>query len=284
MHVPSQFKNRQDSSQLSSCINPYSLIEPMISITKPFTEESSIFAASIESAYSSSLVFMSSSMSDPGIKAEVLSDLAYVALDLSTFMTPVTVLLRAFSVIGRVMSMGADYIPDHTIRTDDLLLNSAMLAVYFALLGKSIIPVIRGAFVELNDVDEEIYELLFRPVGISKIRFKSIHAASIDYVDVEPNNNISCEARSNECNNNKNEQVSNDFLSSDYLYWLYMGGVETSSEGLPISYFERTNNRPISDPGAMELLGDVRFHNKLDIQKRRKIIMGFAHRLVISMK
>lgn len=253
MHVSSRFKNERRNSHLSSYINdPYSIIDPIIT--------------TLESAYVSSSMFISSDISDPTIEAEVLSDLAHVALDLSIFMTPVTVLLRAFSVIGRVLDMGADYIPDHVIRTDDLVFNGAMLAVYFSLLGKSVVPVIRGIFVELSDVDEEIYEQLFQPVGVSKIQFKSIRAASIDYIDVEPNSNIFCEPQSPDCETCDEDNL-NGFSSSDYMYWLYMGVVETSFEGLPISYVERNNGRSIDDPGAMGLLGDIRFLNRLDEEK-----------------
>jgi len=263
MHVASRFKNERGNSHLSLYINPYSLIEPIVTISKTFTE--SFFMAS-------------SSISDPVIEAEVLSDLAHVALDLSIFLTPVTVLLRAFSVIGRVLSMGADYIPDHAIRIDDLLFNSAMLAVYFLLLGKSVMPVIRGVFVKLSDVDEEIYELLFQPVGISRIQFKSIHAASIDYTDVDPNSNIFCEPHSPD-NKNCDEKDSNGFCSSDYMYWLYMGDVETSFEGLPISYIERSNGRSIDDPAAMGLLGDIRFLNRLDKENNLPSLPNFNYPL-----
>lgn len=69
------------------------------------------------------------SLFDPDMEAEVLSDLAHVAMDFSTFFSASRSLLRLYSIIGRLFVLSADYLPDHSIQPDELLIQLFLLFV-----------------------------------------------------------------------------------------------------------------------------------------------------------
>jgi hypothetical protein len=73
---------------------------------------------------------------DPNVEAEVLTDMSHVALDF----TPLSLtslfnssspkaLLKMTSVIGRVFVILADYIPDHSIHPEELVIQLVMLGL-----------------------------------------------------------------------------------------------------------------------------------------------------------
>ena len=58
---------------------------------------------------------------DNNVQAEVFADLAHIFLDLATFFTPDTIILRLFVVIGRMFSILSDYIPDQKMTPEEFL-------------------------------------------------------------------------------------------------------------------------------------------------------------------
>ena len=70
---------------------------------------------------------------DPGVEAEVCSTMAHLALDFTGFLSPSRSLLRIVSVIGRLFAISADYLPDHNIHPEELIIQIVLLS--FALRG-----------------------------------------------------------------------------------------------------------------------------------------------------
>jgi hypothetical protein len=74
--------------------------------------------------------FSLDSMVDPSLEAESLTIMAHVVMDFSGFvMSPSRSLLRLFAVLGRIFSISADYVADHSIRTDELLIQLFLISV-----------------------------------------------------------------------------------------------------------------------------------------------------------
>jgi len=66
---------------------------------------------------------------DPDIEAEVLVDVSHVIMDLPVFFRPSESLVRCFSVIGRILVIGADYLPDHTMHPEELAIQLFLLGI-----------------------------------------------------------------------------------------------------------------------------------------------------------
>ena len=62
-------------------------------------------------------------MSSPDVESEFLEDMAHVALDFAGIFRPSKSTMRLFSIGGRLMSLMADYLPDHSIRPEELLVH-----------------------------------------------------------------------------------------------------------------------------------------------------------------
>jgi hypothetical protein len=71
-----------------------------------------------------------STLLDPNMEAEVLTDVSnLLALDFKSIMNSSKALLKMTSVIGRVLGIFADYIPDHSIHPEELVFQLFMLGV-----------------------------------------------------------------------------------------------------------------------------------------------------------
>jgi hypothetical protein len=66
---------------------------------------------------------------DPFLEAELFAGLAHVALDFTGFLSPSKSLIRLFSVVGRVFAISADYLPDHSIHTEELVIQVFLIGI-----------------------------------------------------------------------------------------------------------------------------------------------------------
>jgi hypothetical protein len=71
----------------------------------------------------------SSTLLDPNMEAEVFTDMAHLALDFTSILKSSKTLLRMTSVIGRMLVILADYVPDHSIHPEELVFQLFMLGV-----------------------------------------------------------------------------------------------------------------------------------------------------------
>ena len=65
----------------------------------------------------------------PNIEAEVLTDLAHVVMDFSIYLTPSKSVIRIGALMGRMLVLLADYLPDHSIRPEEFVIQLFMMAV-----------------------------------------------------------------------------------------------------------------------------------------------------------
>jgi hypothetical protein len=68
---------------------------------------------------------------DPLIEAELCTTMAHVTLDFTSLASQSSSrsLMRRFSVIGRVFAISADYLPDHSIHTEELMIQVFLLSL-----------------------------------------------------------------------------------------------------------------------------------------------------------
>lgn len=63
------------------------------------------------------------------IEAEVLTTMAHVTMDFGGFLNPSKNILRYFTVLGRVFVISADYIIDHSIHTEELMIQLILMVI-----------------------------------------------------------------------------------------------------------------------------------------------------------
>jgi hypothetical protein len=80
-----------------------------------------------------------SALLPPDIEAEVLTDMSHVVMDFSVFFSPSKPLLRLFSIVGRMLVIYADYLPDHAILPEELVVQLFLLGVSMRDIVKSIV-------------------------------------------------------------------------------------------------------------------------------------------------
>jgi len=71
---------------------------------------------------------VSTGVFDPVIEAELCTTMAHFALDFTSLASPSRSLVRLFAVIGRVFAISADYLPDHSIHTEELMIQIFLLS------------------------------------------------------------------------------------------------------------------------------------------------------------
>jgi len=150
---------------------------------------------------------------DPSLEAEVLSDVGHVFLDAFTFITKEgSVISRLLAVAGRLAFIASDYIPDHVIRTDELIFQMSMLAVASAKLSQCLMPVAHSVFSPSSLREKKAYILLFKEVGLPWNKYKYIVSNAFSWVDIPPSSIITEET-----------------LQQDkYLFWVYNGTINTN--------------------------------------------------------
>jgi len=154
---------------------------------------------------------------DPFTEAEIFSDAAHVALDLTTFFGPTTITIRLFAVLGRLFCIASDYIPDHTMRADDFFFQFTMLAVASTALAQSLVSIVNTYNKELTMRDRKCFVSLFYPGGFSWMQYKVLATSVLEWKELPPGSIITTE-----------EFVHAD--NSHYLYWLYNGEVLVQSK------------------------------------------------------
>jgi hypothetical protein len=81
----------------------------------------------------------STALLDPNVEAEVLTDMSHLALDFTSLLNSSSkkALLKRSLVIGRVLVILADYLPDHSIHPEELVIQLFMLGLAIKNLASS---------------------------------------------------------------------------------------------------------------------------------------------------
>mmetsp|Transcript_10970 Transcript_10970/g.12270 ORF Transcript_10970/g.12270 Transcript_10970/m.12270 type:complete len:327 (+) Transcript_10970:112-1092(+) len=182
----------------------------------------------LDSSFSSTLVSTIESQStqlssilpniDPFIVAEILSDVAHIALDFTTFLSSATIAIRLFSVLGRLFLIASDYIPDHNIRADEFFFQFIMLGIASTALFQSLTSILNTYTQELTMRDRKCFVSLFYPGGLSWMQYKMLTVSVLEWKELSAGSII------------ETEELNYADKSND-LYWLYNGEVLVQSQG-----------------------------------------------------
>ena len=104
-----------------------------------------------------------SSNTGPELQAEVLNDMAHIAFELVSFLTPEDFIVRFCTFIGKVCCLSVDCIPDHTVTTHKFIFQTVMLGVsanHFSILA---VPFFKACIKTTTLQDHFAFYLLFWP-------------------------------------------------------------------------------------------------------------------------
>ena len=269
----------------------------------PFDDESTKdFLTSLSTIIPSKIDF--SSLNEIGqdvdldTSAQILNDLSYIASDLSVYITGATSYLRFAALIGRILSLTSDYL-DQDLSLEEFVFQHVMILTTFGLLLKSVAPILQSSFVKTTEFDDDAYRMLFEPIGVSWIQYKSLKATScVDWITVDANTVLVNEHEAqkftpsiiidnttlaselshwfrdgDDDDDNKSVSTAGDTNQTNYMYWLYRGDVSVSYDGREYYDITRTRGKYIDDPEALGFLADMRFLYMMDRNRRRKRLM-----------
>lgn len=181
------------------------------------------------------------------MEAKLFTGMAHVTLDLAAFVSRGTAWLRLGAVMGRLFVLGADYLPDHSVNTDEFLFQVFMMSISLIGLVHSVLPALLAVTSQTSKEtlikDGRAFQLLFRNVGLTWFQYKSLVASqALEWVTVAPGQVITSE-----------EDNHND----DGVYWLYQGQVQVESQGKLLHNVTRHLAPRLSD-ASLGLFGETR--------------------------
>mmetsp|Transcript_14071 Transcript_14071/g.21591 ORF Transcript_14071/g.21591 Transcript_14071/m.21591 type:complete len:426 (+) Transcript_14071:613-1890(+) len=200
-------------------------------------------------------------MHDTHVQSVILSDLAHFSLDFFGFLDLDVPMLRTAAVFGRLFSIGADYVPDHTINADEAIFQAIMLGVSVALFVRSTLPMTMAAVSLILSADKSRWSAwkntyafyhLFSPAGVSMLQFRCLTAlGAVDWINVDPHVTLVDELDGNE-----------------YLYWVYRGSTElVLNDGTTVNYVESSRDEAGNKVEFSGFLADMDFLCTLELNK-----------------
>ena len=215
------------------------------------TVMASTSSAMVAAAVSSSSVF---APLDPLLEAEVLNDMAHVALDLFTVFGPARLVTRLAAIVGRVCAMLADYVPDHKVLPEELVFQSIMMLLACWGVVQALLPMLLAAVLVPTGPstllrDGKAFAALFQPAGVTWSQFKAMRALCVDWTEVEPYALITSPDGADDA-----EEV------GDCVYWLHRGQANVlSNDGRKVVSRIEVGPTPSNKvPAGRRLLGETR--------------------------
>jgi len=196
---------------------------------------------------------------DTDTEAAILSDLSDATEDLLMVFAPETIILRFGGLIGKILELAADYLPNKSVRGDELLFSFPVIAATGFLLSRSALPLIQGQFVALDERDLTVHKFCFAPVGITMLQFKAMKATGCFKWIYCESGEVLIDERNYDGSLSCDAYDESYRTEGKYLYWQLDGTVERSFRGKQISLIKRKNGRHINNPRAQGLLGDTRY-------------------------
>jgi hypothetical protein len=193
--------------------------------------------------------------SSPLVEAEVLGDVAHLALDFATLFGPTSLAIEVATVLGRIAAMAADYLPDHVMLPEELVFQVFMLGIAWMAVVKSTMRAVLSAVAcDITLRDGKAFSLLFGPAGMTWSQFKALSLTALDWVTVKPGEIITSDEDTNE--------------HGHYVYWLYMGQTVIQSQGKVLDNVTRVGGPPSSTQDAGRgFIGEMRLFRSMQAKK-----------------
>lgn len=240
---PIQYHTIQTSSSSLNLVPRANLESILKLISSPASSLPFLLASSLATPVVSTPPTTAFSITDPLVEAEVLNDLAHVALDLFTFFGPAKLAMRCAALVGRVLAMAADYIPDHHMVPEEWMFQMFMLSMTTAGLVQAALPVALSMTQGWTFRDGRAYNVVFGPAGMTQQQFQALKAIAFEWKTVGAG------------------QVISNYSEDEAMYWLYQGQALVSKNNKVI--FNVTRSSFKGNVGKF-LLGEMRLLQTLD--------------------
>ena len=120
----------QSTSAFVDIALPLPVAAPMVAPGTLFGDAMSAFAESpldsstlgLANAFALPIQSAATVMSSPDVESQFLGDMAHMALDFSGIFRPTKNTMRLCTLGGRVLALMADFVPDHWIHPEELLI------------------------------------------------------------------------------------------------------------------------------------------------------------------
>jgi hypothetical protein len=112
-------RNHRSTKPLNKTLPEFSENETIIS---PFLCTSALLVTA-------ATVDVTQKLFNPDVEAELLGFMANVAFYFTGFVSPSKSMLRLFSVVGRILVIFADYLPDHSMHYEELAIQLVLLGI-----------------------------------------------------------------------------------------------------------------------------------------------------------
>lgn len=184
----------------------------------------------------------------PALGSTLLTDVSHIGFDFVSFLSDKTEAVRLIILLGRVFFIMSDYLPDHQIEPDELLIQMYMLYMSIDLFMQSTLPIISTLQTRLSFKDLRLYSKVFKPAGISSLQYKAMISRSLEWIRVPPHANHVLEK------------------DDDSLYMLYQGEATTSSKARHFVDHKESPSISIRDQQrirSFEIFGNISFARKI---------------------
>ena len=127
------------------------------------------------------------------IQAEIFADMGHAILDFATLFAPDTAVLRLLILCARIFNIAADYLPDGTITTDEIFVQSCMLTISCNNFLSIALPMISSTK-EVTFRDIRSFHTIFRPAGFEWTQYQFLLSnCSIEWIELPPSSTF-CES------------------------------------------------------------------------------------------
>jgi hypothetical protein len=159
------------------------------------------------------------------LASEILTDLSHVALDLVTLCGPSTVVVRLAAVVGRICSVGADYLPDHSMLPEEVWFQAFMLCVASTGLLQAMLPNLVSLVAPKPTLrDGKAFHHWGQPAGLSWEAFKALTTVrGVEWTVMEPGQSMETQPNT--------------------IYWLYRGQINVDRRGRNCTVYHKSGNR-----------------------------------------
>eukprot|EP00560_Eucampia_antarctica_P002763 CAMPEP_0197833980 /NCGR_PEP_ID=MMETSP1437-20131217/20786_1 /TAXON_ID=49252 ORGANISM="Eucampia antarctica, Strain CCMP1452" /NCGR_SAMPLE_ID=MMETSP1437 /ASSEMBLY_ACC=CAM_ASM_001096 /LENGTH=358 /DNA_ID=CAMNT_0043438337 /DNA_START=123 /DNA_END=1199 /DNA_ORIENTATION=- len=237
-NIMKKHNNAKDSSQ--TCISMFVSIDSL-DIFSPITKSFKDFLESnLQNSLGSAEDVMPSFqtiLESPEIESNILADISHIGLDFGAYLSDKTEALRLIILLGRVLSIISDYIPDHKIQPDELVIQLYMLYFSSRLFIRSYIPIISALRTSLSFEELRLYSTVFKPAGVSILQYRALASIAFEWREVSSYSTLLLE----------NED--------EVFYMLYRGKIDITTQIEQLPLHEKRSDRSTCDDQSTDAFG-----------------------------
>jgi len=132
-------------------------------------------------------------LENQAIESNMFAIMSHIGLDFGSYLSDKTEAIQLIILIGRLSSLISDYLPDHHIQPDDLIIQLYMLYFSSRLLIRSCTSMISTLQNSLSFEELRLYSKIFKPAGVSILQYRVLASKCFEWKEVPPYSILSFE-------------------------------------------------------------------------------------------